>query len=92
MDFSIENDCSTNADVRWRVNNLALLEKHLVYSTPKAVYKPFFSKLIMKMSLQMLRESRHEKLKTLIALFIIKISSFLVDRNCLNCIYGAARV
>ena len=39
------------------------------------VFAQLFSKLIIKKSLQMLRESRHENLKMFIAPFSIKLSS-----------------
>ena len=59
MDFNIENDYSTDADVGWYVNNLAYNVEEisgLLIST--MVFAEFFSKLIIKKLLQMLRESR----------------------------------
>ena len=43
MDFTIENDRSTDADVGWYVNNLAYnAEKYLVYSFPEFFCINFF--------------------------------------------------
>ena len=69
MDFNIENDRSTDADVSWYVNYLAYNAgaiSGLLIS--KIVFAQFFSKLIIKKSLRMLRESRRENLKILTAL------------------------
>ena len=54
-----------------------MLEKYLVYSSPlsRMFLHKFFSNLIKKKSLQMLRESRREKLKIPIAPLNIKLSS-----------------
>ena len=76
MDFNIENDRSTNTDVGWYVNNLAYDSgkiSGLLIST--MVFAQFFSKLMIKKSLQMLRESRRENLKILIAPFNIKLTN-----------------
>ena len=74
--FSIENGGCTNTDVGWYVNNLAYNDGKIfgpLVST--MVFAQFFSKLIMKKLLQMLRESRHENLKILIAPLNIKLSN-----------------
>ena len=60
----------------WYVNKLACNAGEI--SDPLVstmVFAQLFSKLIIKKSLQMLRESRHENLKILIASFSIKLSS-----------------
>ena len=74
--FSIENGGSTNTDVGWYVNNLAHNDGKIfgpLVST--MVFAQFFSKLIIKKLFQMLRESRHENLKILIAPLNIKLSN-----------------
>ena len=58
MDFNIENDRYTDADVGWNVNNMAYNAGEI--SGPlvsKMVFAQLFSKLIIKKSLQMLRET-----------------------------------
>ena len=73
------NDHSaSDADVgySWYVNKLACNAgkiSGLLVST--MIFAQLFSKLIIKKSLQMLRESRHENLKILIAPLSIKLSS-----------------
>ena len=52
-----------------------ILEKYLVCSSPQWFLHNIFRKLKIKKSLQMLRESRHENLKILIAPLNIKLLS-----------------
>ena len=82
MDFNIENDRSTDADVSWCVNNLAYtageISGLLVFTI---VFAQLFSKVTIIKSLQMLRESRPENLKILIAPLNIKLSSLKPTRT-----------
>ena len=84
----MENDRFTDADGGWCVNNFAYnageISGLLIFTM---VFASFFSKLIMKL-LQMLRESRHENLKILIAPFILKLSSL----ESTGTIYGGTGV
>ena len=76
MDFNIENDRSTDADVGWYVNHLTHNAEEIsgiLIST--IVFAKLFSTLMIKKSLQMLRESRYENLKILIVPLIITLSS-----------------
>ena len=76
MDFNIENDSSTDTDVGWYGNNLACNAGAISgLFISRMVTAIFFSDLITKKSLQMLRESRPENLKILIAPLNIKLSS-----------------
>ena len=63
-------------EASWYVNELACSAGEISGLLVSAiVFAQFFSKLIIKKSLQMLRESRHENLKILIAPLSIKLSS-----------------
>ena len=76
MDFNIKNDRFTDADVGWYVDYLAYNTREISGFTH--IHNGFcmiFSKLIIKKSLQMLRQNRRKNLKSLIASLNIKLSS-----------------
>ena len=75
MDFNIENGRSTDADVGWYVNNFAYNAREIFGLLVSTMLFNFFPKLIIKKSLQMLRETRHKNLKIFIVPLIVKLSS-----------------